>query len=375
MMKRVLLVVLLVVFAAAAWLALAPVPIDAVEWRAPHDAGHTGAFAQNTRLAGLRSIPLGGEEGPEHVMIGPDGNLYAAVASGAILRMAPDGSRQELFARTGGRVLGFDFDASGNLIAADAMRGLLSVSPQGKVEVLADKVGEDPIRYADAVVVAKTGKVYLSDATRRFGAREFGGTFNASVLDILEHSATGRILEYDPATRKVRTVMSDLCFANGVALSADEQSLCGAETGEYRVWKVAVGADAVSAKAAVGGADPRARVLLRNLPGYPDNVTRGADGRLWLGFTKPRGKTVDDMAGKPFLREVTLRLPRALWPVPPAYGHVIAFDESGKVLQDLQDPSGAYPETTGVTETADRLYIQSLHAKTLAWLPKADAIR
>ena len=41
-----------------------------------------------------------------------------------------------------------------------------------------------------------------------------------------------------------------------------------------------------------------------------------------------------------------------------------------KKLVDLQDPGGAYPETTGVTETSDRLYIQSLHAKELGWLPK-----
>ena len=57
-------------------------------------------------------------------------------------------------------------------------------------------------------------------------------------------------------------------------------------------------------------------------------------------------------------------------PVPPAYGHVFAFDESGKVLVDLQDPSGAYPETTAVTETADRLYVQSLHARGLGWMDK-----
>jgi hypothetical protein len=49
---------------------------------------------------------------------------------------------------------------------------------------------------------------------------------------------------------------------------------------------------------------------------------------------------------------------------------VIAFTEDGKIVADLQDPSGAYPETTAVTETVDRLYIQSLHAKGLGWLPK-----
>eukprot|EP01030_Chromulinospumella_sphaerica_P002206 gene2206-2160_t len=76
------------------------------------------------------------------------------------------------------------------------------------------------------------------------------------------------------------------------------------------------------------------------------------------------------MADKPFMRKVTLRLPRALWPIPKAYGHVMAFTEDGKVVQDLQDPSGQYPESTGVTETADRLYIHSLHAKGLGWLPR-----
>ena len=46
------------------------------------------------------------------------------------------------------------------------------------------------------------------------------------------------------------------------------------------------------------------------------------------------------------------------------------FTEDGKVVADLQDPSGAYPETTGITETADRLYVQSLHARSLGWLRK-----
>ena len=33
------------------------------------------------------------------------------MASGNLLRMEPDGAKQEVFANTGGRVLGFDFDA------------------------------------------------------------------------------------------------------------------------------------------------------------------------------------------------------------------------------------------------------------------------
>lgn len=365
-MKKLILALLAVVVAMAAYLSFWPVPVQAVAWDAPAVPGYMGPHAPNTKLAGLTLIPLGAESGPEQVVLGRDNKLYAAMASGKVVRMQPDGSGQEVVADTGGRVLGFDFDAAGHLIAADAMKGLLSVAPDGKVTVLTDRVAGDPIRYADAVVVARDGKIYFSDASRRFAPARWGGTFEAAVLDILEQSATSRVLEYDPATRQTRVVVKGLSFANGVALSADEQSLFVAETGRYRIWKVAVAAQDL----AVGSGSPQATVLLDNLPGYPDNLMRGADGRLWLGLSGPRSEQVDAMAGKPFLRELTLRLPRALWPLPKPYGHVIAFDERGRIVADLQDPSGAYPQTTGVTETADRLYIQNLHGGVLGWLKR-----
>ena len=365
-MKKVALGLGMLLLALMAYLALWPVPIQPVSWKAPAAPGYVGPHAANQKLAGLKMIDLGGEEGPEHVVLARDGKLYTTVLSGNILRMNPDGSGREVFANTGGRVLGFDFDAAGNLIAADAIKGLLSISPDRKITVLADQVGGDPIRYADAVVVARNGKMYLSDASTRFAPARWGGTFEASVLDIIEQSSTGRILEYDPATRGTRVVAKGLSFANGVALSADEKDLFVAETGKYRVWKIPT--EARDLDIAQGGAP--ARLLLDNLPGYPDNLMRGLDGKIWMGLTKPRSPVVDGMAEKPFLRAMTLRLPRALWPVPKAYGHVMAFTEDGKIVADLQDPSGAYPETTAVTETADRLYVQSLHAKGLGWLDK-----
>ncbi len=356
----------LLVAAMVAYLSLWPVPVQPVSWKVLPAPGYSGPHAVNERLANLQIIPLGTEEGPEHVVLGRDGRLYAAVASGNILRMNPDGSSQEVFANTGGRVLGFDFDAFGNLIAADAMKGLLSISPAGGITVLANAVDRGPIRYADAVIVASSGKIYFSDASTRFAARLWGGTFEASILDIVEQSSAGRILEYDPASKGVRTVARGLSFANGVALSSDEQSLLVNETGRYRVWKIAVASDNLDVTA--GG--PQAVVLLDNLPGYPDNLMRGLNGKIWLGFAKPRNASADWVADKPFLRKLALRLPRAIWPIPATYGHVVAFTEDGKVVADLQDPVGAYPDTTGVTENTDRLYVQSLHATGLGWLPR-----
>jgi sugar lactone lactonase YvrE len=362
-MKRIVWTLLLAALALAAYLSLWPVPIKAVSWQAPAVPGYSGVHAVNNKLAGLTLIPLGAQAGPEHVVLARDGKLYAAVASGNIVRMNPDGSAQEVFANTGGRVLGFDFDATGRLIAADAVKGLLAITADKKITVLTDKVGTDPIRYADAVVVAGNGKIYFSDASCRFAPAQWGGTFEAAVLDILEQASTSRILEYDPAAGSTRVVAKGLSFANGVALSRDERSLFVAETGKYRVWRIDVAANDLL----IDQGSPQAKLVFDNLPGYPDNLMRGAGDRIWLGFSGPRSPDVDAMAGKPFLRELTLRLPRALWPLPKPYGHVMAFTEDGRVVDDLQDPSGAYPQTTGVTETADRLYVQNLHLNVLGW--------
>jgi sugar lactone lactonase YvrE len=365
-MKRLLWGLALMLIGLAAYLVLWPVPIKAVAWNAPADPGYTGAHAVNTKLANLNLIPLGSEAGPEHIALARDGKLYAAVASGRILRMNSDGTAQEVFAETGGRVLGFDFDSQGNLIAADAVRGLLLVTPQGKAMILTDHVGADPIRYADGVAVAANGKVYFTDASGRFPPARWGGTFEAAVLDILEQAATGRVLEHDPVKSVTRIVATGLSFPNGIAVSTDQRSLFVAETGRFRVWKIDVSARDLD----VGKGSSQATVLLDSLPGYPDNLMRGLNGRIWLGFSGPRSPKVDAMADRPFLREVTLRLPRVLWPLPKRYGHIVAFTEDGKIVEDLQDPSGTYPETTGATETVDRVYVQNLHLNSIGWLAR-----
>jgi sugar lactone lactonase YvrE len=329
--------------------------------------GYTGAFAPNTRLSGLHIINIGSEVGPEHIAIGPDGKLYTAMASGNLLRMEQDGAKQEVFANTGGRVLGFDFDAEGRIVGADAFKGLVAITADRRVTVLADHVTpSDPIQYADALIVAPDGTIYFTDASRRFSPAQWGGTYEASVLDIIEQSATGRVLAYDPAAAKTRIVAHGFSFANGIAMASDGQTLFVNESGRYRVWKI----DSRARNLDVQRSSAQAKVLLDNLPGYPDNLMRGRDGRIWVGLVKPRNPGVDSLAQRPFLRKVILRLPRFLLPLGESYGHVFAIDEDGRVTADLQDPSGTYPDTTGATETADRLYIQTLHAHEIGWLPR-----
>jgi sugar lactone lactonase YvrE len=244
---------------------------------------------------------------------------------------------------------------------------LLVIAVDGRSRVLTDHVSaNDPVGYANSVIVAPEGTIYFTDSSTRFSPSTWGGTLEASVLDILEQTATGRVLAYDPTAKTTRIVAHGLSFANGIALSSDGQTLFVAETGRYRIWKI----DRRARDVDVQSDSTQARVLLENLPGYPDNLMRGREGRIWVGLFRPRNPAADSAAQKPFLRKILLRLPRSWLPVGKPYGHVFALDENGHVVEDLQDPSGAYPETTGATETANRLYIHSLHAPAIGWLAR-----
>jgi len=346
------------------YLAFWPVAIVPVTWQPLAAPGFSGAFSPNTQLANLETLSLNGKHGAEDMVIDAHGNIFASVSDGTIVKKGPGQDQFIPWVQTDGRPLGMDFAANGDLIVADAYRGLLSVTPAGVVTLLTDKVANTAIAYADDVDIAPDGKIYFSDASVRFGAKDNGGTYAASLLDIMEHSKSGRVLEYDPETATTRIVMQGLSFANGIAMDPRGRFILINETSEYRIHKFWL----------LGDKAGSSQVIVDNLPGFPDNIVTGQDGRFWFGLASPRLPIVDALADKPWLREVVQRLPAFVRPAALHYGHVVAIDETGNILLSLQDPSGAYPVTTGVLETDDYLYISSLMADVAARMQKPASL-
>lgn len=362
MLRRALLALAVILALLVLYLLFWPVPIEPVAWSAPPNPGFTGAYARNERLKGLETLSLGGLHGPEDVALDRERRIYAATHEGVIVRLDRDGRNPQPWAKTGGRPLGIDFDGAGNLIVADAFRGLLAIAPDATVRVLATEADGIPIRYADDVDVAADGKIYFSDATTKFAAQD-GGTYAASLLDLMEHGGHGRLLVYDPSTGKTTVLLKGLNFANGVAVSPSQDFVLVNETGSYRVIRYWIAGERR------GQSEP----LIEALPAFPDNISAGEGGRFWVALVAPRNALIDRLSGSPFQRKTVQRLPAFLRPKPVLYGHVIAIDAQGKVVADLQDPSGAYPINTSATETAEHLYIGSLVAPVLARLSKAKA--
>lgn len=203
------------------YLLLWPVPVSPVAWDAPKFRGLVDPFEPNDTLALAKPVSIGEFDGPEDIAGGPDGYLYTTTESGHIIRLRGNGSDLSVFADVGGRPLGLEFGADDYLYVANAPVGLQRISQKGVVETLVSEFDGRPINYADDLATAADGRIFFSDASSKFNPINAGGTYEASLLDILEHGSHGRIFEYSPTTRKTRLILDGLNFANGIAISED----------------------------------------------------------------------------------------------------------------------------------------------------------
>jgi len=352
---------LLVLLLSTLYLFLWPVPVDPVSWEAPLDRGLVEPFAANDRLQVATAIELGEFHGPEDIAVGFDGLLYSGTEGGKVISFEADGSNMQIFADTGGRPLGIEF-AGGFLYVANAFIGLQKIQEDGRVITLADEFGGKPIAYADDVAVARDGSVYFSDASSKFSAAQWADTYGASLLDIMEHGGHGRILKYDPLSSETSLILDGLNFANGVAVSEDQSYLLINETGHYRVWRYWL----------TGERRGERELILENLPGFPDNINNGHNGRFWIGLVAPRSVILDNYSGKPFMRKMMQRMPATLRPKAVPSTHLIAIDGNGEVLMNLQDSAVGFPAITGALETEQSLYLTTLFGNRIARVSKKD---
>ncbi len=233
MFKRLVLIVLLLLAAVLLYLLLWPVPISPAAWTPAAAPALSGDYEKNSRLAGTQRLSLGAGFAPEDVAIDSENRIYAGLDDGRIMRLQADGTRPEVFANTQGRPLGMKFDSNGNLILADANKGLLSISRDGSITVLSTQADGVPFRCTNDLDIAADGTIYFTDASSKFPLSNYKA-------DILEHQPNGRLLAYEPATKTTRVVLRDLHFANGVAISPDQTFVLVCRdrdvTGLHRVW-------------------------------------------------------------------------------------------------------------------------------------------
>ena len=305
-----------------------------------------------------------------------------------------------------GRPLGFKL-WSGQLLVADSLKGLLSLDLQtGQLLVLANRASDtgDVINYCnDLDVDLETGDVFFTSSTQLpvayDGARGFYDTMLCYLLDALRGARSGRLLRYSAATRQTDTLLTDLAYANGVALSGDASFVAVAETNRARVLKHWL----------AGPKRGETEVLVRDLPGLPDGVSRASDGGFWIALVAPLSPLLKTLAPYPRLRTLashfvgtflqrhtrrappfshkvcvfllflltlapthpefgttttTVRVPTgAVFPlIAKKWGAVLKIDETGAPADALFDADGALVSSvSAVVQHGDRLFLGNLN--------------
>ncbi|GGS42570.1 MULTISPECIES: SMP-30/gluconolactonase/LRE family protein [Actinokineospora] len=288
--------------------------------------------------------------GAEDVLVDDKGNVYTGVDDGRVLRLTSDGRRLDTIADTGGRPLGLEHLPDGRLLVCDAKRGLLAVDRvTGAVETLVPRSPQ--LHLCNNAAVTADGTIYFTDSTQRFELTHWKA-------DLLEHTGTGRFLRRTP-DGTVDVLRSGLQFPNGVALAPDESFVVFAEMWEYRLIRLWLSG------ARAGEFD----VIADNLPGFPDNISTGSDGHIWIAFANPRDPRLDLLLRTPpALRKALWRLPERLQPAEKKTVWVRAIDGgTGQVLHDFYGAGVGYHMVTGVREHDGRVYLGSLEERAVAF--------
>ena len=298
----------------------------------------------------LTVIPVPGE-GAEDVLLGDDGTVYTGTADGSVLAVRPDGDQVTRVARTGGRPLGLEWLGDGRMLVCDAKLGLLALdTATGAIESLGADVHGRRMVFCNNAAVHSDGTIFFSDSSTEHSIEDWKA-------DVAEDTHTGRLLRRD-VDGSIEVLVDGLRFANGVALSAAEDFVCVAEsTGRTVVRRWLTGPEA-------GTTDH----LAPELDGYPDNISRGTDGLIWVTIASPKDPALELIHRSPmWVRRALLKLPEAIQPAPKRTVRVVALDESGTTVHDVSLPADEYHMATGVREREGRVWLGSLAEPAVAW--------
>lgn len=317
--------------------------------------GSNSPYAMNDRLRGSEAIGLDQVEGPEDVILDREGRLYTGTRQGWILRFSGEHFEQrELFARIGGRPLGLAFDKDDNLIVCAAGMGLYGVRPDATVFKLTDEtsrtwwklIDDSRLKLTDDLDIAPDGKIYFSEGTTRFDMTTWP-------VDGLEGRGSGRLVCYDPATRRTRTVVHNVRFCNGVCLAHDGRSILFCETFGLRLMRYWI----------EGPKRGKVEVAIDSLPGCPDNINRSSDGGYWLALVAMRAPVYDVAMRMPgFRMRMIKELPFDEWLFPGINnGCIVKLDANAQPVESYWDPGGeSHPTLTSMREDRGYLYLGGL---------------
>lgn len=198
----------------------------------------------------------------ECVAVHPDGHIWAGGEAGQIYKIAPDGSHVEEIANTGGFVLGIAFNPGAEWLAIcdNKKHCVWKLDMENyRLSLFAEGAGDHRFNIPNYPVFDTEGNLYVSES----------GAFREKIGKVLKFSAggQGRVWHAGPFN-----------FANGLALSLDEQYLYVVCTWLPGVERIVINEDGSAGERSVFVTLPQT---------CPDGVAFDAEGNLYVSCYAP----------------------------------------------------------------------------------------
>jgi gluconolactonase len=203
---------------------------------------------------------------PEGIMAADDGTIFTADARGCCSRTSSEGETA-FFGALGGVPNGICLDREGNCIVANIGNGQVqSLAPDGSHTVLMTEAEGKPMPTPNFPFIDSRGRLWVSNSTA-----------HCNVQDALDRVVPdGSLVVIEDGIPRIAA--DGICFANGVAVDAEERYVYVAESTTRRIVRYAISPGGSLGPMEIYGPDSLGSL------GYPDGIALDEGGNLWITF-------------------------------------------------------------------------------------------
>ncbi|XP_004488079.1 protein STRICTOSIDINE SYNTHASE-LIKE 5-like [Cicer arietinum] len=332
-------------------------PIDPILLEVPQYVYSTPS-TKNNQLQNVIKLGEGFLKQPEDVCVDKEGTIYTSTRDGWIKRLPRNGNWENWKYIDSSTLLGITTSKDGGLIVCDTSKGLYKVTEDG-FSLILSQVNGFPLSFADDVIEASDGSIYFSVASTKFGLHNWH-------LDVLEARPHGQLIKYNPTLNETTIVLDDLAFANGVALSKEEDYIVVCETWKFRClrhWLKGVNK---------GKTD----IYIENLPAGPDNINLAPDGSFWISLVQFTSEKMRFVHTSKVSKHLLASSPKLFNMINRAWksATVVNVGTDGKIIRKFGDSEGKVINfVTSAVEFEDHLYLGSLTSDFVGKFPLPSA--
>jgi len=202
----------------------------------------------------------------EGVVIDKDGNAWGGGRNGKVYKVSSDGKVHEVAQLPPGSIPnGVTLDRVGNFVYCDlGKKAMMRLSPDGKVSMIADRVGTLALSLPNFASYDAEGNLYVSNSSTQ--------DISQVLAELEKPAPNGALVRIRPDGRG-EIVAEGIYFANGTAIDPNEDAVYVLESSRNDCLRIQIKKD---------GTFGKPEIYSKDFPALPDGMAFDVDRNLYV---------------------------------------------------------------------------------------------